>query len=360
MGSRFYSRVFGLVCAAFLSIVLWRVLSPFLTPMAWAALLAFLAQPLEKRLSLRSKKPTLTAALLTGCAAVLVLVPLFLFSLAFVQQASDLIRRFQAEASSRQLPALSLFLELPLVTRALDWVGQFTALSKEQVFEQVSEGVQSVLREAATLGGTVVLGVVNIATQSFLTLFFFFFFVRDGRRMTELGVRLVPMSPQRKDELMKHLGGVARAVVLGTTVTALVQGTLVSVGFAIAGVSSPLVFGSLAAVAALVPIVGTGLVWVPAVLVLVSQGHSGWAVFLLVWCLVLVVSADNVLRPWIISGQSRISTLLIILGVLGGVPAFGVAGLFVGPLLLTLVSALLRFADETNGAESKQMSQPSP
>jgi predicted PurR-regulated permease PerM len=344
---RFYSRVFAVACAAILGLLLWRTLASFLAPMAWAALLAFLAQPLEKRLSRRLKKPTLTAGILTGCAALLVLIPLLVFSLAFVQQASELIRKVQAESISRKLSAVSLFIELPWVSRALGAVEQFTALSRDQVFEQVSEAVQSALRDVASVGGTLVLGVVTVATQSLLTLFFFFFFVRDGREMIALGIRLVPMEPQRKESLVSHLGGVARAVVFGTTVTALVQGALVGIGFAIAGVPSPLVFGALASVAALVPIVGTGLVWVPAVLILLAEGARGWAIFLGVWCVLLVGGADNVLRPWIISGQSKISTLLIIIGVLGGVPAFGVAGLFVGPLLLTLISALLKFADET-------------
>ncbi len=355
MDSRFYGRAFALACVALLGFLLWRILSPFFSPLAWSALLAFLAQPLERKITARFRKPRVTALLLTACAALLVLTPLFFFTLAFAQQASDLLKRVQAEVSSRHLPALDLFLQLTPVSRALDWISQFASVSKEQIAEQVSDGLQGILSQVASVGGTLVLGIVNVATQSVMTLFLFFFLVRDGREMVGLGVRLVPMSGKRKDELVKHLGGVARAVVLGTTVTALVQGTLVGIGFTVSGLPSPLVFGALASVAALVPLVGTGLIWVPAVITLFAQGRTGWGIFLLLWSGILVTGADNVLRPLIISGQSKISTLLIILGVLGGVPLFGVSGLFLGPLLLTLVSALLRFADETRLSDDKDI-----
>jgi predicted PurR-regulated permease PerM len=107
-----------------------------------------------------------------------------------------------------------------------------------------------------------------------------------------------------------------------------------------------LVFGAVGAVASLIPLVGTALVWGPAVITLVAQGETGWAVFLAIWSVVLVAGSDNVIRPLIISGRSKASTLLVLVGLLGGVATFGFAGIFMGPLILTLVAALLKFADE--------------
>jgi predicted PurR-regulated permease PerM len=190
-----------------------------------------------------------------------------------------------------------------------------------------------------------VLGAFAVVTQFLLTLFLLFFFLRDGRAMLLRGVRLVPMTTVRKEELMVELGGVTRAVMQGTLATAVVQGTLLGIGFAIAGIPSPLVFAAVGAVASLIPIVGTALVWVPAVATLVANGNTGWGVFLTVWCAVLVAGSDNVVRPWVISGRSSASTLLVFVGLLGGVSTFGFAGIFMGPLLLTLVAALLKYAD---------------
>ena len=203
-----------------------------------------------------------------------------------------------------------------------------------------------------------VVGTVAVVTQFALTLFLLFFFLRDGARMLERGIRLIPMAPARKEDLASTLGGVTRAVVLGTLVTALVQGTLVGIGFAIAGLPSPLVFGGVGAVASLIPIVGTALVWVPAALTLVAQGETGWAIFLALWSIVLVAGSDNVVRPLIISGSSKASALLVFVGLLGGLSVFGFAGIFMGPLVLTLAATLLEYADSELPRVAGSLSQP--
>ncbi|HKA60987.1 MAG TPA: AI-2E family transporter [Methylomirabilota bacterium] len=177
-----------------------------------------------------------------------------------------------------------------------------------------------------------------------ITLFLLFFFLRDGDTIVGTAVRLVPMSRERRDHLMDHVGAVIRAVVFGSLLTALVQGVLVAAGFAMVGLASPLVFGALASVTALIPLVGTPVVWVPAVAVLFLQGRWIAALFLAGWGVVVVSSADNVLRPLFISGRAPISTLPVFLGVLGGVSAFGPIGLVAGPVLVSLTLVLVRLA----------------
>lgn len=345
--SRYYGRVFGLATAAVLGYFLVRILAPFAVPLMWAGLLAFMLQPANNRLLTRwPNKPGLAASVLTGLVAVVITGPVSLFLLIFVRQASDLLNRFQAEASERKLPALQLVLELGPVQALLTQLGDFTSLSKEQIIQSTTEAAQGALQQVASLGGTVVLGAFNVVTAFGLTLFLLFFFLRDGKAMLLRGIRLVPLARGRKDDLATTLGGVTRAVVLGTLVTALVQGTLVGIGFAIAGLPSPFVFGAVGALASLIPVVGTALVWVPASITLVAQGQNGWALFLVLWSVILVAGSDNVVRPLIISGRSQASTLLVFVGLLGGLSVFGFAGIFMGPLVLTLVATLLQYADQ--------------
>jgi predicted PurR-regulated permease PerM len=135
-------------------------------------------------------------------------------------------------------------------------------------------------------------------------------------------------------------------VVFGSLLTALVQGALVGIGFALVGLPSPLVFGAVAAVTSLIPYIGTALIWVPAAGVLFLQGRWVAALFLIAWSVVVVSSADNVIRPLFISGRAQISTLPVFLGLIGGLSAFGAIGLVVGPVLVALTLTLLRFADE--------------
>lgn len=343
--SRYYGRVFGLATACVLGYFLWRILTPLATSLMWAFLIAYLLQPLNRKLLARWHKPGLAAGVLTGAAFVVIAGPLTLFVFAFLRQAGDLLTRFQTEASDRNLPALQLVLEFKPVQMMLGKAGDFTALSKEQILSSTYEAAQGALQRVAAVGGSLVVGAVNIITEFSLTMFVLFFFLRDGRNMLERGIRLVPMRPKQKQDLAQTLGGVTRAVVLGTLVTALVQGTLLGIGFAISGLPSPLVFGAIGAMASLIPFVGTALVWVPAAISLFAQGQTGWAIFLALWGTILVGGSDNVVRPLIISGSSNASTLLVFLGLLGGISFFNIAGIFMGPLVLTLAASLLKYAD---------------
>jgi predicted PurR-regulated permease PerM len=134
-------------------------------------------------------------------------------------------------------------------------------------------------------------------------------------------------------------------MVYGTGVTALDQGALVAAAFAVVGLPSPVVFGVLAALAALVPLAGTPVVWVPAVIVLAAQDRWGAALFMALWG-GFVITIDNFLRPWLVSGRAQVGALTVFIGVLGGVAAFGPIGVFLGPLVLALVIALVRFTLE--------------
>jgi predicted PurR-regulated permease PerM len=125
---------------------------------------------------------------------------------------------------------------------------------------------------------------------------------------------------------------------------------LVGIGFAVVGLPSPVVFGVLATLAALVPLAGTPVVWGPAVVVLAIQGRWYAAAALLAWG-ALVATLDNFLRPMLVSGRARVGTLTVFLGVLGGVGAFGPIGVILGPLVLTLIVALVEFTLETGSAE---------
>ena len=359
--SRYYARVFGLVTAAVLGFLLFRILAPFFAPLMWATLLAFMLQPANQKLLGRGQKPNTAAGLLTGVSFLVVAGPVTFFVFAFLRQAGELLARFQTEAAERKLPALQLILEFGPVQAILTRAGEFTSLSKDQILGSAIDAAQGALQQVASLGGTVVVGAVNVITQFSLTMFLLFFFLRDGKGMLERGIRLVPMTPARKVELAGTLGGVTRAVVLGTLVTSLVQGTLVGIGFAIAGLPSPLVFGAVGAIASLIPIVGTSLVWVPAAITLVAQGQTGWAIFLTLWSIILVAGSDNVVRPLIISGSSKASTLLVFVGLLGGISVFGFAGIFMGPLVLTLVATLLEYADlELPRASAMGLYSPMP
>jgi len=205
--------------------------------------------------------------------------------------------------------------------------------------------MQTVLKEAGSLGRAVFVGALGTVIGFAVMIFILFFAIRDGRGWLDDARALVPASPDDRARLFGHLAAVLRAMVYGTGVTALVQGALVAIGFLIVGLPSPMVFGVLAAIAALIPLIGTPAVWVPATIVLAAQGRWGAALFMALWG-GFVVTIDNFLRPWLVSGKADVGTLTVFIGVLGGVGAFGPVGVFLGPLVLALCIALVRFALE--------------
>jgi predicted PurR-regulated permease PerM len=207
-------------------------------------------------------------------------------------------------------------------------------------------GAKRLLEAMASSGGAVMLGALGTLVSFLLMLFVLFFVLRDGPAFASKAVRLLPIEAGLRQRLWRHLIDVTRAVFMGIGLTALVQGVLLGIGFAIAGLPSPLVFGVLGALFALVPVVGTAVIWVPAVIWLLVQGETGYAIFMAAWGTVVVGSVDNFLRPILISGRVEVPTLAVFIGVMGGLSAFGFLGLFLGPIVLGVVVALFRFFNE--------------
>jgi predicted PurR-regulated permease PerM len=346
----FYARAFALLGLLGLGNLLYLVLSPFLAPIAWALFIAFLVYPLHRRLVRRlGGRAALSAALLTVLVFLVVIGPLTGLGAAFAQQATDLAKYVQEFVVEHKPATASDLAELPVLGPAIDWLQDNAGVSLAQIQAWAIEGAQAVLKSAASLGRAAFLGALGTVVGFALMMFILFFAIRDGRGWMETARDLVPMSAAERARLLQHLASVTRAMVYGSGITALVQGTLIGIGFAIVGLPSPVVFGVLAALAALIPMVGTPVVWVPATIALAMQDRWGAALFMLLWG-VFVTTIDNFLRPWLVSGRADVGTLTVFLGVLGGVSAFGPIGVILGPLVLATAIALVRFALETRAA----------
>ena len=346
----FYHRTFVLVALALLAYLLYLVLAPFLAPIAWAFFIAFLLYPIQASLVRRlSGRASLSALLLTAVTLLILIGPLAALGAAFAKQVADLLRYAQQYAAEHPAVAPSDLASIPVLGHALDWLDQNAGISLEQVREWGIEVARTILGRLAGLGQRAFLGALGTVVGFLLMMFILFFAIRDGHSMFVTLRELVPMRTEAKARLFGHLGSVTRAMVYGTGVTALVQGALVGIGFAFTGLPSPIVFGVLAALFALVPMAGTPVIWVPAVAVLALQGRYGAAGFMVVWG-IIVVTIDNFLRPMLVAGKAQVGTLTVFIGVLGGVAAFGPIGIILGPLVLALTLALLELNAESRAS----------
>ena len=344
--AQFYERVLAVAGLALLAFLLYRILEPFLAPLAWAVFIGFLLQPAQARLAgwLRGRE-SIAAFLLTVLVLLLFIGPLTALAVAFARQAAGLAGMLQEWISGQEGRTFADFAGLPVVGPALAWLDQYAHVSAAEVQAWLIEGGRKLLERLASLGGTAFLGAVGTALSFTAMLFLLFFFIRDGRAMAGGAIGLVPLPSARRDALAERLALVTRAVLRGTILTSLVQGFLLGSGFMLVGLPAPVVFGVIAAILSVVPFGGTALVWVPAVAVLALQGRYGAAVALAVVGAV-VSSVDNFLKPLLISGRAYIPTVAIFIGVIGGLAAFGMIGLFLGPVVIALALALVQFAQE--------------
>jgi predicted PurR-regulated permease PerM len=342
-----YRKAFVIVVSALFALALYWMLAPFRGALAWGICLAFLLAPVHRGLTRKLKgRSALSAGIITLLVPAVLAGPMVSLGVAFANQVTELVTRLQEEKLRFDVHLLAQLEQYPFVGSFVEWLRQNLTATTEQLQSWLVKGAQLLLQSLAATGGNFVISALGTVVHFFMMLFLLFFLLRDGQQLLDRIVRLVPMEAQRRGDLLRLIASTTRAVVYGTGLTAVAQGTLVGVGFAIAGLPSAVVFGVLAALLALLPVGGAALVWVPGVVALAADSQWGWAIFLSVWGTAVSVS-DNLLRPLLISTQAPVSTLVVFVGVVGGVSAFGIIGLIVGPVLLTVLVALLRFVDDT-------------
>ena len=342
-----YRKDFVIVVVALATLALYWMLAPFWGALAWGICLAFLLAPVHRWLARKlTGRAGLSAGIITLLVPVLLAGPLVSLGVAFVDQVAGLITHLQEQPLRFDASLLTQLERYPGIGSLAEWLRQHLTATTEQLQGWLVSAAQTPLKSLAATGGNFVLGAVGTVFDFFIMLFLLFFLLRDGRHMLGRMVRLVPMEPQRRGELLKLVGDTTRAVAYGTVLTALAQGALVGIGFAVLGLPSAIVFGVLAGFLALLPVGGAALVWVPAIIVLVSTSQWSSAILLAIWGMG-VSASDNLLRPFLISTQAPVSTLAVFVGVIGGLSAFGLIGVIIGPVLLTVMVALLQFVDET-------------
>lgn len=210
---------------------------------------------------------------------------------------------------------------------------------RRTLFQGLKAGQDSMV---SLVGGTTSFLAKTTVGLLIMTVAMFFFFA-DGPKMVETVMILTPLDPTYERELLHEFDHVSRAVVIATLLSAVVQGLLAGIGYYFAGLESVFLLMMLTTVLAMVPMVGTSLVWIPACLWLyVYDGRAGAAIGLAIYCVLVVSQIDNVIKPWVLHGQSRLHPLAALLSVLGGVQALGPIGILVGPMVVVFLATILK------------------
>ncbi|MFK3970741.1 AI-2E family transporter [Pseudomonas sp. NPDC087358] len=322
---------------ALLGACLW-VMAPFWSALFWGAVLAFASWPLMRLLTRAlNGRESLAAAILTLGWMLLVAAPLVWlgFNLAdHVRDATAFVKDVQVDG----LPDPPTWLvSIPLIGERL--VGYWTTIDQQgaallaSLKPYLGQVGNWLLARSAQIGG----GILELT----LSIVFVFFFYRDGPRLAAFVLSLLErLIGDRAQYYVDLVAGTVQRVVNGVIGTAAAQAVLALIGFLIAGVPGALVLGIGTFLLSLVPM-GPPLIWIPATAWLAWKGEYGMAIFLGLWGTFIVSGVDNVLKPYLISRGGNLPLVIVLLGVFGGLLAFGFIGLFIGPTLLAVAYSLL-------------------
>jgi predicted PurR-regulated permease PerM len=310
-------------------LVLW----PFLTALVWAAILVSTAWPaflwLDRNVG---KRRTLAACLMTLLVTVVLLGPIVAVAVALADNVAELGRAAAALAKDGLPDAPSWLASLPLVGQSIHDYWQQFAHDNQRLMTEL-EKLAKPAQAAALAGGRVLgAGVLDVGLSVFLA---FFFFLHGEALAGHLRIALERVTGVRAAYLLGIARSTVTGVIYGILGTGLAQGVLAAIGFAVAGVPGAVLLGVATFFLSVVP-VGPPLVWGGAAIWLFRQGEPGWAIFVAAWGFFVVSAVDNVIKPFIISRGANLPFAVVLLGVLGGLLAFGVIGAFLGPTLLAV------------------------
>jgi predicted PurR-regulated permease PerM len=331
-------RLITVVVLTGLVLLGFRVMDPFIVPLVWAAILAFVSWPLYERLQRACGGRKLLASLLmTTLVTAAVIVPLAW--LAFVLR-YELIRVYHA---TQELLAGGL--HLPAEILRLPWAGDQLRELTERV-QQDPHALGFEVRQLADHSFDQVRHVLGGITRNVVKLMFavisLFFLYQGGQRFAaQLARALEQVLGPRVDNYLNAIGQTVRAVVYGLVLAAAVQGVLAGLGYWVAGAGAPVFLAALTTMFGLIPF-AVPILWGGVSLWLFVSGHTVAGVSLLIWGVLVVGWTDHIVRPFLISREAQIPFLVVMFGVLGGLAAFGLVGLFVGPVILAVLLAVWR------------------
>jgi predicted PurR-regulated permease PerM len=327
------AAIFILVAGCFL------VLRPFLTATLLAAVLCITTWPLYLGLlrMLKGRK-SLAALSMTLSLVVIIILPLALIAYNLADNVTALYNVIRNAIESGPPAPPDWLKDVPVVGARIDTYWQLISTSKEEMDALILlllEPTKDFLLAGGILLGQ---GVLEMSLAAFVS----FFLYRDGETLVRIiNGAMDSLVGLNTSNVLDTIKNTVRGVMFGLLGTALAQGFVAAVGFAIAGVPGALMLGAATSLLSLIP-VGPPLIWGGAAIWLFNQGSAGWGVFMLLWGVLLISMVDNVVKPLLISRGSNLPFVLVLFGVMGGVLAFGFVGIFIGPTLLAVAYSLVQ------------------
>ncbi len=315
------------------------VLKPVIFSIIWGALLAYIFYPVYKWTLKRLKNESLSAFLICFLLFLIILIPIIFIINYLIDQAISFYLSLQTldlAGIIKQAFPLDIF-SSPILTTLI------TSLNSQ---------VPKILSDFIIKFGDMVLNIPVILLKLFVVIFVFFFVLRDGEKAMKYVGSLFPFKKEVGEKFIMQFKGVTNSVLLGQIVVGVIQGAVAGIGYFVFGVPYALLLTILTMFVSIIPFVGAWLGWVPAVIYLFSVGKTGAGLGLLIYGILVVSLIDNVFRTIIVAKRTKISSAIVIIGMIGGMFVFGVIGLILGPLILSYVILIIELYRLKKSGES--------
>ena len=320
-----------------LGVAFWLFRS-FLQPLGFATVIAIGSYPLYLGVCRMVRSPSRAALLATFAVLLIFVLPALLIASA---AGGELIKaaRYFGDRSTEEGGAIAYLTEKQ--QSALQWLGKYVDVEQLHLQSTLANLPGQVSKFLLAVGSHLVGGLAGFAGNAVLTFLVLFFLFRDGRGAIENITSILPLN---RDQTMRLLNGIRDSVIAnlyGILAVGLAQGLLMAVALAILRVPSALLLGLTTAVCSLIPLVGTMLVWLPTAIYLMVTGHIWKGIFLIIWGTAVVGTIDNIIRPLVIGSRVELHPLLLLFSLLGGLQVFGFLGIFIGPVVISVIAALI-------------------
>lgn len=319
-----HSVYFLLICIIASAVLVYFIINPFLSPLIIAAVFAFLFHPVYERFLKVFKKEFISSAVTTLLAIIIILLPLSFLVTQIVKESADVYHYLLNNGTNEIVSSVENLIP----------ASQNLNLDFKQYAKQ---GIELLLQNIGSIFSSVTKMILNL----FVFLMAFFFLLKDGKKLKDYFIEVSPLSDSDDQKIVDKLKMAVSAIVKGSLMIGLIQGILTGIGFAVFGVPNAVFWGTVAAISALIPGVGTALILVPAIAYLFIVGNVFGGVGLMIWGMVAVGFIDNLLSPKLVGKGMKLHPLLVFLSVLGGLAFFGPLGFLLGPLTVGICLALV-------------------
>jgi predicted PurR-regulated permease PerM len=340
------AAVFCLLGLAAIALYLcYLIAKPFLAPLLIAVMIAIVLHPIHLRIRKLFRSANGAAAISTTLVLLVVAIPLVVLGISISKELSDVVHSLRERGGSQT--SLSPYLA-HLAENLVKRLGNYVNLSQFDPQAALLRGVEQLSRYLLAAGAAVLSNLASFSLDLVVVFFSLFFFFREGETILERFGAILPLNADQTGKLFEEISETMTANLYGGLAVAAAQGTLTGLAFGVLGLSAPILWALVTALASLIPLVGSALVWGPAAMLLFLSGHWIKGTILLAWGAGVVGQIDAIVRPYVVGAHVKVHTLLVFFSLLGGVEAFGVMGIFIGPVVLSVTMAVLDMLRKTD------------